>query len=667
MLCEAMLMTAGKLSRMGAIENGTTTSDYHRDEQEHGHSIHSSLLRLEWLERELNVIDTPGFPDFIGDAMCALQVADFALVVVDAVDSIGFGTERMWNVATDLGIPKILVINGADREHSDVSKVLSQITATFGDNVLPMSLPLDEGLECSTFLDGMRSELVSYKRDNSGAFEESQADGAEKERVDELHRKLIDYVAESDDALLEKFFEEGGLSEEELRGRLHEAIQAQVFVPLFCVAAKSNVGVARLLDFIAKFGSSPLDRKIVTCESTDGGTIDVDVEGDEPVVFVFKTLAEEHVGALSFFRIYSGELKAGATLKNTVRGHNERIGQILLPNGKERESTDHLRSGELGALVKLKNTHTSDTLCGTKLQARLAPIEFPVANIHAALVSDSPGDEEKISEGLALVHEEDPALSFRYDPVLRQTILSGQGQLHLASVVETLKRRHGVDIRLVPPRVPYRETIRRPAESRYRHKKQSGGAGQFAEVWMRIKPGARDSGIHFGHSLVGNNVDRGFVPSVEKGVRSAGDEGILAGYQVADIEVDFYDGKQHPVDSKDIAFQVAGKNALREAFLSAEPHLIEPILDVEIRVTDEALGNVLGDLASRGGRVMGTESDGHFQIVSAEIPQRSMYAYANDLRSLTGGRGTHVERFARYEDMPADAEKKIIAESKNSD
>jgi elongation factor G len=664
-LCEAMLATTGAIKRIGTIEGRTTTSDYHEDEREHGNSIHATLLRMEWLETELNVIDTPGFPDFVGEALCAIKVVDFALIVIDAVEGIGFGTERMWQAATDLGIPKFLVINGTDRERSSVENVVSQVRSAFGDNVLPMTLPLDEGVGCSSFLDAMRSEVIVYKDDTSGKFDEAIPEEADKKRVDELHRQLVEYVAESDDALLEKYFENGGLSEDELRERLHAAVQTQVFVPLFCVAAKSNVGIARLVDFIAKFGSSPIDRKVVTCETPDGEPIDVDVEGSEPVIFIFKTLVEEHVGALSYFRAYSGELKTGTNLENTVRGGSERIGQILLPNGKNRESTDHLRSGELGALVKLKNTHSSDTLCSSKYLARLTKIEFPTANIHAALNTESRGDEEKIGEGLALIREEDPTFTYRYDPTLRQTILSGQGQLHLESVVETLKRRYNVDIALIPPRIPYRETIRRPADSRYRHKKQSGGAGQFAEVWMRIKPGLRDSGVQFRHSLVGNNVDRGFVPSVEKGVRAAGEEGILAGYEVCDLDVDFYDGKQHPVDSKDIAFQIAGKHALREAFLNAEPHLIEPILEVQIRVTGDALGSTLGDLSARGGRVIGTNTEGHFQLVTAEVPQRNMYAYANDLRSLTGGRGAHSETFSRYEDMPRDAAEKVIAESKN--
>ncbi len=666
MLCEAMLASAGRINRMGSIAQGTTTSDYHEDEREHQFSMHCSLLRAEWSDTEFNILDAPGFPDFIGDAFGALQVADFAVIVIHSIEGVGFGTERMWQTAAKLGIPKFLVINGVDRENSAAENVLAQIRETFEGNIFPMSLPLDEGPGCSRFLDVMRSKVVKYLTDQSGRFEELPAEGADLERVQDLHQQLIEFVAESDDSLLEKFFEQGGLSEDELRTYLHQAVQAQSFVPVYCTAAESGAGVARLMDFIAQFGSSPVDRKMISCQTPDGKPAEIDVEGEEPVIFVFKTLVEEHVGALSFFRIYSGELKTGATLENTVRRGSERIGQILLPNGKDRETSDHLRSGELGALVKLKDTHTNDTLCSPKRKVRLPEIEYPPPNIHAALVIQSRGDEEKVAEGLALIHEEDPAFQFRVDPELKQTILSGQGEQHLRAVMETLKRRYNVEIALAPPRIPYRETIRRKAESKYRHKKQTGGAGQFAEVWMRIEPGPRDSGVEFGNSLVGNNVDRVFVPSVEKGVRSAEMEGILAGYHVYDLKVDFYDGKQHPVDSKDIAFQIAGKSAFREAFMNADPHLLEPILKVTIRVPDDSLGNILGDLSTRGGRVLGTDTEGHFQIVTAEVPQRVMHAYATDLRSLTGGRGQHSEEFSHYEDMPRDEEQKVIAASKKT-
>ena len=659
-LCEAMLANTGMIKRMGAIADGNTVSDYHDDERKHQISIHSSLLRMEWLEVELNVVDAPGSPDFIGDALGALAVADFALIVVDAVAGVGFITERMWAEADKLGIPKFLVLNGVDKENANVEMVLDQIKTIFGDKIFPMTLPLDPGPGCHKFLDAMRSEVVTYKNDSSGIFDENDADGEAAEGVSEMHRQLIEFVAESDDSLLETYFDKGELSEDELREHLHEAIQSQTFAPLFCTGANNNVGVRRLMDFIAKFGSSPLDRKTINCESPTGDPIEVDVEGAEPVIFIFKTLIEEHVGALSFFRIYSGELKTGGTLVNAATGDSERIGQIFLPNGKERETSDHLRSGEIGALVKLKSTHTNDTLCHANMRVRLPQIKYPAPNIHAALNIKTRGDEEKIAEGLAIVHEEDPAFQFRVDPELKQTILSGQGEIHLKSVAETLKHRYNIEIGLEHPRIPYRETIRSRAESKYRHKKQSGGAGQFAEVWMRIEPLPRDSGVEFGHSLVGNNVDRCFVPSVEKGVRLAEEQGILAGYQVFDLKIDFYDGKQHSVDSKDVAFQIAGKNAFREAFVKADPHLIEPLLEVQIRTPHDCLGNILGDLSVRGGRVMGTIADGHVQVVTAEVPARVMHAYATDLRALTGGRGQHNEKFSHYEDMPRDVEKKVV-------
>lgn len=665
MLCEAMLATTGRIKRMGTIAGGNTVSDFHEDEHERQLSMHSSLLRMEWLDVELNVVDTPGSADFIGDALSALSVADFALIVVDAVEGVGFITERVWAEADKLDIPKFVVINGVNKENANVSQVVADLHEILSDKIFPLTLPLDPGPSAHEFLDAMRSEVVGYTDDRSGAYKESNPNGADAEQVSQMHKQLIEFVAESDDSLLEAYFEKGELSEDELREHLHDAVQNQSFTPLFCTAADDNTGVTRLLDFIAKFGSSPLDRQTVNCESPDGELVEVNVSDKEPVIFIFKTLVEEHVGALSFFRIYSGELKTGDTLENSVRGGSERIGQILLPNGKDRETTDHLRSGEIGALVKLKNAHTNDTLCSPKNRARLPEIHYPEPNIHAALVIETRGDEEKVAEGLALIHEEDPAFHFRVDPELKQTILSGQGEIHLKTVSETLKRRYNVEIGLEPPRIPYRETIHGRAESRYRHKKQSGGAGQFAEVWLRIEPLARDSGVEFGHSLVGNNVDRNFVPSVEKGIRQAEGDGILAGYQVCDLKIDFYDGKQHPVDSKDIAFQIAGKNAFREAFLNADPHLIEPILEVKIRTPDDSLGNVLGDLSVRGGRVLGTEAEGHVQLVTAEIPQRSMHAYATDLRSLTGGRGQHSESFSHYEDMPREVEAKIVAEAKS--
>lgn len=659
-----MLATSGVLNRMGTIEGGNTASDYHPDEQERQISIHSTLLTTEWLEKKFNIIDAPGYSDFIGAALSSLEVVDIAAIVIHAAQGIEVGTEQMWQHATRNGIPKLLILNGFDREHTKFDEILKDARNRFGRNVFPMQLPVNPGPGFNQFIDVLRNELITFNLDGTGTYTESQAEGKWQEKVEQLHEELIEYVAESDDSLLEKFFDQGGLSEEEMRNGIHTAILNQSLVPLFITSATTNVGVSRLLDFIAKYGSSPVDRAQVAAKDEKGNEVEVRLDNSNPVVQVWKTLSEAHVGELSYFRIYSGQVSAGSDLVNTRRGSTERFGQIFVMNGKTRTNVNTLHAGDLGAVVKLKDTHTGDTLCSPKFKVVMPETIFPKSNIHAALISNSKGDEEKIAVGLSVLKEEDPTFVYRVDSEIRQTIISGQGELHLRINTERLKRDYGVDITLIEPKVPYRETVRSKGESKYRHKKQSGGAGQFAEVWMRIEPRERGTGLEFIDSLVGQNVDRVFVPSVEKGVNAACERGILAGYHVVDVKVDFYDGKQHPVDSKDIAFQMAGKHAFQEAFMAAQPHLLEPILNVEVKVPEEYMGDVMGDISSRRGKIMGVDSDGIFQLIKAQIPQAELYNYATTIRSLTGGRGIHKEDFSHYENVPKDIEKKIIAASK---
>ena len=450
-----------------------------------------------------------------------------------------------------------------------------------------------------------------------------------------------------------------------MREGLHHAIQNQVLIPIFCTAATRNIGAARLMDFISKYGSSPIDRGIIQAKDANSGeAIDIALDGTAPVVHVFKTISEAHVGELSFFRVYSGSVSTGSDLQNTVRGNSERFGQMFLMNGKERTSVTKLNAGDIGSVVKLKDTHTGNTLTGPTNKVILPSVDLPNSNIHLGIRSKSKGDEEKIATGLATIHEEDSTFIYNVDSELRQTVLSGQGELHLQVSIDRLKRKFNVDVDTFKPRIPYRETIRGEGASKYRHKKQSGGAGQFAEVWMRIEPKQRGEGVEFTHSLVGQNVDRIFVPSVEKGVTVACVEGVLAGYRVVDLKVDFYDGKQHPVDSKDIAFQMAGKHAFREAFLAAKPCLLEPVLVVDIKVPEDYMGDVMGDISSRRGKILGMDSEGTFQKVKAQVPQSEMYHYSTRLRSLTGGRGIHSEEISHYEEVPRDMETKVTAEAK---
>ena len=665
MLTEAMLSRSGEVNRIGSIEAGTTVSDYHHDEHDRQISIHSSPMHLEWKGTKLNLIDTPGYLDFIGETVSSLAVVDSAVVVIHAVNGIEVGTEQVWNYASNYGLPKILVVNGLDREHSKFDTILQQAKDHFGSNVFPMQLPVNAGPGFNQIVDVLRSELITYSTDGSGKFTEEKLPDEWQDQVKALHQELIEFVAESDDSLLEKFFEQGNLSEEEMREGLHHAIQNQVLIPIFCTAATRNIGAARVMDFISKYGSSPIDRGIIQAKDANSGeAIDIALDGTAPVVHVFKTISEAHVGELSFFRVYSGSVSTGSDLQNTVRGNSERFGQMFLMNGKERTSVTKLNAGDIGSVVKLKDTHTGNTLTGPTNKVILPSVDLPNSNIHLGIRSKSKGDEEKIATGLATIHEEDSTFIYNVDSELRQTVLSGQGELHLQVSIDRLKRKFNVDVDTFKPRIPYRETIRGEGASKYRHKKQRGGAGQFAEVGMRIEPKQRGEGVELTHSLVGQNVDRIFVPSVEKGVTVACVEGVLAGYRVVDLKVDFYDGKQHPVDSKDIAFQMAGKHAFREAFLAAKPCLLEPVLVVDIKVPEDYMGDVMGDISSRRGKILGMDSEGTFQKVKAQVPQSEMYHYSTRLRSLTGGRGIHSEEISHYEEVPRDMETKVTAEAK---
>ncbi len=662
-----MLACAGVIGRMGNVPQGTTVSDYHVTEKQHQISTQTSLLHCTWMDKKLNILDTPGYLDFISEALAAVRVADFALVVVHAQHGIGVGTDWVWNCATDCGIPKIIVVNAVDKPNAHFDEVLAGARAQYGPKVFPLNVPINPGPNFNQVLDVLRNEVVTYETDGRGKFREEPATGEWEERATQLHRELIELIAESDDALLEKFFEQGSLSEEEFRADIHAAVQKQALIPLFCTSATSNVGVARLLDFIAKYGSSPVDHEKVDAEDArTGSPVEVKLGGTEPVLQVFKTMNEEHFGELSFFRIYSGQITTGGDAFNANRNVTERIGQIFLLNGHTRETVSRLGAGDIGATVKLRNTHTGDTLCAANHPVKLAAPEYPRPNIHAALQPVARGEEDKMATGLATLHNEDPAFVFRVDPELHQTIISAQGELHLEVIAERLRRRFGLHFDLIQPRVPFRETIHGQADHTYRHKKQTGGAGQFAEVAIKIAPAPRDSGIAFRESLTGQNVDRVFVPSVQKGIGTACTEGILAGYRVVDVETNFYDGKMHPVDSKDIAFQIAGYWAFKEAFMKARPCLLEPINEIEVRIPEDCMGKVVGDLSGRRGRILGTDSEGQFQVISAEVPAMELYRYASILRSLTGGRGVHSERFSRYQEMPREIEQRVIEEAKKA-
>jgi elongation factor G len=662
LFCEAMLVCAGKISRVGSIEQGTTVSDFHSDEKEHQLSVHATVMAEEWLGREINIIDCPGTPDFISEPLSALRVADSAMIVINGVNGVETGADEVWAASGDYGIPRYLVVTMLDHARARFAEVLEEARDHYGARVFPMTLPVDAGPGFSSVLDVMRSEVITFADDGSGKYTEKPAEGELKERVNELHRQLIDMVAESRDELLEKFFEDGTLTEEDLRAHVHEAFQNGLVIPVFAVSSVKNVGVSRVLDFVAKYGSSPVDRAKVAAKSLEGENVSVALDDGQTVAYVFKSMHEAHVGNLSFFRVYSGDVVSGSELVNANRRETERVGQLYRVNGASRDPVDSLHAGDIGAMVKLRSTHAGDTLCAPARQVTLPVVDFPAPNTRGALVAKSRADLNKLGEGMSALREEDPTFEYHFDPAIGQTVVSGQGELQLQIMAEELKRRFNVEVELVEPRVSYRATITGHGESKHRHKKQSGGAGQFAEVWLRIESLPAESGVDFSHSLVGSNVDRVFVPSVEKGVQTACINGPYGGFPVTDVKIDFYDGKQHPVDSKDIAFQIAGKAAFNEAFLMAKPKLLEPLMELRIKVPSDAVGSVLADLSGRRGRIIGMESEGRFEVVVSQVPQAELYQYSSQLRAITAGRGRHKEKFIHYEEVPRDQESRIIAE-----
>ena len=664
MLSEAILVNAGIIGRLGSIANGSTFSDYTDEEKKRQISIQTSLMSCDWNGKKLNFIDNPGYLDFISESLGAIRATDASLVVIHSEMGVQIGTDTAWNYSSRADKSKMVAVNALDREHANFDQVLEQINKNFSETPTPLTFPVNPGLGFNQIVDVLSMQLLTYQTDGSGKFEAAPLTGDLKARAEGYYESLVEHIAESDDALTEKFFEEGTLSPEEVKANLHSAFAKRTLIPLFAVSAEQNIGVQPMLNFIAEYGATPFDRAPVVAKNSNDEEVTIDPKSAEPVVFVFKTINESHVGEMLLIRVFSGELLSGTDLINTKSNTPERVTQLFFLNGKNRSAANKLVSGDIGAVVKLKNTHTGDTLSLPKKAVTLPPIPFPRPNIHAALSLKAKGEEEKMAVGLSQIHSEDPSFFYMVDPELHQTVISCQGDLHMEVVAEKIRQRYKVDFDLIEPKVPFRETIKGKGEAKYRHKKQSGGAGQFAEVWMRIEPKQRGEGVEFIQSLVGQNVDRSFVPSVEKGVKSACKEGILAGYRIEDVKVDFYDGKMHPVDSKDIAFQIAGKEAFKEAFTAARPCLLEPISLVKIITPEACMGAVMGDLSSRRGKIQGMEAEGMNQVLKAMVPAMELYRYASALRSLTGGRGIHSEEFSHYEEMPKEMEAKVVAKSK---
>jgi len=667
-LAEAFLFSAGETNRLGTIDDGTTVSDFRADEIERKISISASLLNFEWKKIKFNLLDIPGYLDFIGEVKCGLRVTDLAIVLLSAVSGVEVGTDIIWEDIEENKTPSIFFVNIEDKEHANFDKTVLMAKENFGNGVTIFQFPVNEGEEFNSVIDLCRMKKITYKNDSSGKFDQEDIPADLANKAEKLRNELIEKIAESDDELLEKYFEAGELTDDELFTGLKKGLLNNTVYPVFCGAANKNYGTHILLDFIADNGPSPVERSPIAAKDKENNNIEVNVdENGSFSAIVFKTISELHVGELSLIKVYSGSIKSGDEVLNTSKNTTEKIGQIYTLNGKNRKETSILKTGDIGALVKLKNTHTGNTLTDKKVPVIFPEISFLEPVVEIAVKPKSKGDEDKISTGLHTLHEIDPSFTVRIDPELKQTVVAGQGEMHLTIILKRLKERYGVDVEQKKPKIPYRETITTKADEKYRHKKQSGGAGQFAEVWMRIEPLSRGQGFEFESKVVGGAISSVFIPSIEKGVQQVLVEGAVAGYRIVDVKAIVYDGKEHPVDSKDIAFQIAGREAFKIAMKNAKPILLEPIYNVEIKCPEEFMGDVMGDLSSRRGKISGMEVQSRYQVVKAQVPLAELHNYATTLRSLTQGRATHTRSLSHYEPLPKELEVKIIEEAKSED
>lgn len=664
-ISELLLFTASEINRIGRIEEGNTISDFNQNEIERQISIAAAPLHLEWNNTKINMLDTPGFPDFIGQVISSLTVADVAISVVKSAEGVEVGTELTWEYVKKNKLPAAVLINKVDNEHSKYFDTVQVIKNRLSHDATVVALPFKEGLNFDSIIDLIKMKMVTYEGGGSKKVTETDIPQEIKDTAAKLREELIEKVAESDEELMNKFFEQGALSDEELTKGLKTAIINLGLIPIFPFAASKGIGANTLLDFASKFFPAPNERLEIEAEMKEGGSkvkIKCDSSG-EPALFIFKSLSEQHVGELSIFKVYSGSLTPGMDLINTHREKTERLGQLFILNGRNRKEISKLNAGDIGAVVKLKDSHTGDTLCSKNFTIVFPDIDYPEPVIRAAVKPKAKGDEDKISAALHTAHEEEPTLLTKFDPEISQTVVSGQGELQLNLAIKLLKDRYGVEVELVEPRIPYRETIKGKCEdAEFKHKKQSGGRGQYGHVHLKLEPQPRGTGYEFVDAIVGGVVPGRFVPAVEKGLKEIMAKGILTGSKVIDVKVTLFDGTYHAVDSDEVSFKIAASQAFKKGFMEAKPVILEPIYDITVKIPEEYMGDVMGDISSRRGKIQGMDSESPFQIIKAKVPLAELHKYSTQLRSLTSGRGMFAMSFSHYEEVPKDVESKIIEE-----
>jgi elongation factor G len=651
-LCENMLFQAKAISRLGRVDDGTTTSDYEPEETKRKISINLSLLPFEWNKTKVNLIDSPGYLDFVGEVKASLRAADGAVVIVSAASGIEVGTELVWQYADDRALPRILFVNKIDRENADFFKTVEQLSTRFGRKCVPIQLPIgaESKFEGVVDLISKTAEPPPSLADKIAAFRE----------------KLVEAVAETDDNLIAKYLEGTELTEDEIRRALRAATIKGKLVPILAGSALQSKGIAELIESILNYLPSPKDKGKITAKNAQTQQ-DEEIEPDESAplaALVFKTTADPYVGKLTYLRVYSGVIKSDSSVWNATKKRAERIGQLYMIRGKSQEAVPQITAGDIGAVAKLAETGTSDTLCNKEHPLALAPVEFPFPTLSVAVHPKTKADLDKLGSSLTRLTEEDLTLAVRKDLETAETVLSGMGESHFEVSAEKMKRKFGVEVRIETPKIPYRETITMPVEAEYKHRKQTGGHGQYGHVWLRLEPLPRGSGAEFNAKVVGGSVPKNYIPAVEKGVNEGLKEGGLAGYPLADIRVTLFDGSYHAVDSSEISFKIAASYALKKGMSQGQPVLLEPIMNIHITIPDNFTGDVMSDLNSKRARVMGMSPGGGINHIDAQAPLAEMLRYATDLRAITQGRGTHTMEYSHYEQVPPHVAQKIIAESK---
>lgn len=667
-LTEALLYTSKAIDRLGNVMEGNTVSDHDPEEVKRSVSISASLAPVEWKEHKINFIDTPGYFDFVGEVRGALRVSDAAVIVVCSVSGVEVGTEKVWGYCDEHEIPRAFYINKLDRENANFERTLESLRQTFGVSVAPVMLPIGAEANFSGVVDLVAVKAYKFE-DNGRKMVEIEMPVDLADKVEEYRTALVEVVAETDDELLMKYLEGEPLTDEEIVTGVRQSIATGKLVPVFCGSAVKNIGTQLLLDTIVSSFPAPTLAKPQAGKNPKTGEEETrNADPNAPFsALVFKTMADPYVGKLSLFRVYSGVFKSDSQAYNVNKNSSERVGQLFTIRGKNQEPVPQVTAGDIGAVAKLNVTSTGDTLADKDNPIEYAPISFPDPVMSLAVEAKAKGDEDKVANGLNRLVEEDPTLTVRRDAETKQLIISGMGDLHLDVICSKLASKFGVDVNLTTPRVPYRETIRGNTRVEGKHKKQSGGKGQYGHVWLEMGPSAPGEGFVFEDKIFGGAVPRQYIPAVEKGIRETMEEGVLAGYPVVDVKVALVDGSYHTVDSSEMAFKIAASMAFKKGFMECRPVLLEPIMNVEVTVPEQYMGDIIGDLNKKRGRVLGMDPKGNFQVVRAMVPLAEMFRYATDLRSLTQGRASFTMTEAAYEEVPAHIAEAVIAESKKKE